>query len=109
MGRQNNDVKISNYLKNLALTYLSIKSGCYQDKLILNDSSEQEFEDEEVCIKWVENAFDKLDSLDREFINNEYFFNAKPYWWEKVYSRATFFRLKRLASRRFYDALMGTR
>ncbi len=52
-------------------------------------------------IKKVEETFDQLDSLEKLFINNEYFYQDYPYWWEDLYPASTYYRYKKKAVVRF--------
>lgn len=55
-------------------------------------------------IKRVEKAYSKLDNLDQYFINNEFFYEAYPFWWKKIYSKTTYYRLMRKSMTHFKEA-----
>ena len=52
----------------------------------------------------VKKAYEQLDPIDRDFINNEFFYQKYPYWWENIYSKTTFYRLKRKSMECFKEA-----
>lgn len=52
----------------------------------------------------VENAFNCLDNVERMFINNDFFYQDYPFWWETIYSRCTYYRYKRKAMISFLKA-----
>ena len=52
----------------------------------------------------VKNAFNKLDPIGQSFINNEFFYQKYPFWWEDIYSKTTYYRLKRKSMESFKEA-----
>lgn len=57
-----------------------------------------------MIVKKVENAFSCLDEIEKTFINNDFFFEKYPYWWESIYPRCTYYRYKRKAMNHFLQA-----
>ena len=63
--------------------------------------------DKVTCSEYLEKvnkAFSKLNERERNLINNEFFFQSYHYWWESIYSKATFYRYKKRAMRKFLEA-----
>ena len=52
----------------------------------------------------VENAYLSLTESERNLINNEYFYQSYHQWWRAIYSKATFYRFKKIAMQRFLGA-----
>ena len=75
-----------------ALTIL--KTRCGQREKIKNQK----------LVDKVKSAFYKLDCLEREFINKEFFYDDYPRWWEKAYSKTTYYRIKRRSMKNFKEA-----
>jgi hypothetical protein len=55
-------------------------------------------------VKRVKDAYSKLDTLEQNFINNEFFYQDYPDWWKKLYSKTTFYRIKRQSMKDFLEA-----
>ena len=55
----------------------------------------------------VENTYLKLDPLEQLVINNDFFYEDYPSWWEELFSKRSYFNLKRRAIvhflREFYE------
>lgn len=49
-------------------------------------------------------AFASLNEMERNLINNEFFFQSYHNWWESIYSKATFYRYKKKAMLKFLGA-----
>ena len=66
--------------------------------------------DDEVMLKnhqfvlKVENAFEKLDDLEKYVINSEFFYQNYAGWWQKQYSRSSYYRLKMASVKHFLMA-----
>lgn len=80
----------------VALEKMKVKNGLSDSGGGSNDYREY--------ISRVRRAYHELDSLERTIINNEFFFEEYPYWWEKLFSRSTFYRLKKRSMLRFKAA-----
>lgn len=52
----------------------------------------------------VERAYLSLTESERNIINNEYFYQSYNQWWRAIYSKATFYRFKKMAMQRFLGA-----
>ena len=52
----------------------------------------------------VERAYRNLSEAERNLINNEFFYQSYHHWWEPIYSKATFYRNKRIAMQKFLGA-----
>ena len=55
----------------------------------------------QIFIDKVNDAFNKLDGLERSLINNDFFYQAYPDWWKKQFSRSTYYRIRRISVRHF--------
>ena len=53
----------------------------------------------------VNESFSKLSFVSQQIINNEFFFNDYPFWWEKYYSKKQFIKLKKKAMNQFLYSL----
>ncbi len=49
----------------------------------------------------VNEAYLKLDDLDKKIINCEFFYQEYPYWWEKQFTLTAFYKLKLNAMEKF--------
>ena len=56
------------------------------------------------CLK-VERAYESLNELERNLINNEFFYQSYNRWWETLYSKASFYRYKKEAMQKFLGAI----
>ena len=52
----------------------------------------------------VQAAYDALDELEKNLINNEFFYQNYNRWWEPLYSKASFYRYKKEAMLKFLGA-----
>lgn len=55
-------------------------------------------------IKKVKEAYNKLDQLEQQFINNEFFYQNYPNWWKKIYPKTTYYRIKKKSMVNFLEA-----
>ena len=53
----------------------------------------------------VQAAYDSLNDLERNLINNEFFHQNYNQWWKPLYSKATFYRYKKEAMQKFLGAV----
>lgn len=53
----------------------------------------------------IKKAYESLNELERNLINNEFFFQNYSSWWRPLYSRATFYRFKKEAMKKFLGAI----
>lgn len=68
----------------------------YLNKSNLNDDKNSFF-----FISLVNESFKSLNFVSQQIINNEFFFNDFPFWWEKYYSKKEFIKLKKRAMNQF--------
>ena len=52
----------------------------------------------------VQAAYEALTEAEQNLINNEFFYQSYHQWWKPLYSKATFYRHKREAMRKFLGA-----
>lgn len=55
-------------------------------------------------IKNIKFVFSLLNSVEQEIINNEFFFQNYPFWWENIYSEKVFKKIKYCAMKNFYNS-----
>ena len=55
-------------------------------------------------ISKVERAYESLDDGEKNLINNEFFYQSYNQWWETIYSKASFYRYKKMAMEKFLGA-----
>lgn len=53
----------------------------------------------------VQSAYESLNDLERNLINNEFFYQSYNQWWKPLYSKATFYRYKKEAMQKFLEAV----
>ena len=53
----------------------------------------------------VQAAYDSLDDLQKNLINNEFFHQNYNQWWKALYSKASFYRHKKDAMQKFLGAV----
>ena len=52
----------------------------------------------------VKRAYDSLTVNEQNLINNEFFYQSYHQWWRPIYSKATFYRHKKEAMKKFIGA-----
>lgn len=52
----------------------------------------------------VQAAYDTLSEAEQNLINNEFFYQSYHQWWKPLYSKATFYRYKKIAMMKFLGA-----
>lgn len=60
--------------------------------------------DQEKYVARVENAFESLTEIEKEFINNDFFYQAYPNWWKKYYTRSKYYLIKKRSMMSFLEA-----
>ena len=60
--------------------------------------------DENAYLLKVQKAYNSLSENEKNLINNEFFYQSYTWWWKALYSKATFYRYKREAMRKFLEA-----
>ena len=53
----------------------------------------------------VQTAYDTLNELEKNLINNEFFYQNYNQWWKALYSKASFYRYKKEAMQKFLEAI----
>lgn len=53
----------------------------------------------------VQEAYDSLTDLEKNLINNEFFHQNYNQWWKPLYSKASFYRYKKEAMKKFLGAI----
>lgn len=69
--------------------------------------AEEDFANEDSLEKYllkVEKAYRNLSEAERNLINNEFFYQSYHQWWKPIYSKATFYRNKKMAMQKFLGA-----
>ena len=66
--------------------------------------AENELSDYERFVIRVRHAFDKLSQTEKEFINNDFFYQEYPDWWKGKYSKATYFKIHKRSMLSFKEA-----
>ena len=60
--------------------------------------------DHEKFISRVQDAFDSLTDIEKEFINNDFFYQAYPNWWMKYYSKSKYYMIRKQSMMSFLEA-----
>ena len=96
--RSNETQELIDDIKKIAQMYfLAMNTNSnYEEK----DRDEEYFKNDDFIQK-VRNAFDKLDALEQDLINNEFFYQEYPKWWKTHYSRSTYYRVRKSSMRHF--------
>ena len=92
-------------VQDIALKFFHAKKMVYlqnHDCLAENDFID-EYSYQDYLLK-VENAYLRLSNMERNLINNEFFYQSYHLWWKLIYSKATFYRHKKIAMTRFLEA-----
>ena len=53
----------------------------------------------------VQRAYDSLNDIEKNLINNEFFHQNYNQWWKPLYSKASFYRYKKEAMQKFLGAM----
>ena len=90
-------------IKTIAMNYFIALRCLEKEERVFNDSDGEE-NDYEKHVRRVRKAFQSLDGLERTFINNEFFYEDYPEWWNKTFSRTSFYRIRRKSMIDFLEA-----
>ena len=71
----------------------------------LNEKETGEQESLDNFLLKVQAAYDSLNDLEKNLINNEFFHQNYNHWWKPLYSKATFYRYKKEAMQKFLGAI----
>ena len=74
------------------------------DVLILAESPFDEDCSLDEYISKVQQAYEALDDGEKNLINNEFFYQGYQEWWKPIYSKASFYRYKKVAMEKFLGA-----
>ena len=95
--------ELADEIRQIARNYFVALRCLEKMDLVLNDSEDDE-NDYEKHVRRVRNSFSSLDGVERTFINNEFFYQDYPDWWNKTFSRTTYYRLRRKSMIDFKEA-----
>lgn len=87
--------QLSEYIQKIADDYFVARDKIQKRKRIKNSLD---------YVTRVKKAYEQLDPVDQNFINNEFFYQKYPMWWQDIYSKTTFYRLKRKSMESFKEA-----
>ena len=68
---------------------------------ILNHKSDVNLDEYHFYVNAVQETFKELGVVAKQFISNDFFYPANDGWWEKLYSRSTYYRLRGEAIKQF--------
>ena len=71
---------------------------------LLGEKSNNEQDPFDCYLLKVERAYESLNELEKNLINNEFFHQNYNQWWKPLYSKATFYRYKKEAMQKFLGA-----
>ncbi|MEA5061066.1 MAG: hypothetical protein VB015_01430 [Erysipelotrichaceae bacterium] len=89
---------MSDEIKSIARIYFDS-----QTRILNVNNNDELLTTRKLLVKKVESAFNHLSALDKQFINNEFFYEQYQFWWVPIYSKSTFYRLKRKAMSTFLN------
>ena len=84
--------------------FLAKKVKDNPDVLILAESPFDENCSLDEFISKVQQAYETLDDNEKNLINNEFFYQSYQEWWKPLFSKASFYRYKKLAMEKFLGA-----
>ncbi len=84
--------------------FFAKKMHDYQSEYLLGESSFNEENQFDGYLLKVQAAYDSLSDLEKNLINNEFFYQNYNQWWKPLYSKATFYRYKKEAMLKFLGA-----
>lgn len=84
--------------------FLAKKVKDNPDVLILAESPFDENYSLDEFISKVQQAYETLDDNEKNLINNEFFYQSYQEWWKPLFSKASFYRYKKLAMEKFLGA-----
>ena len=84
--------------------FLARRIKAIQDGEYIAEFDMEDVDDHQEYIDKVFKAFASLSEMERNLINNEFFFQSYHNWWESIYSKATFYRYKKKAMVKFLGA-----
>lgn len=72
---------------------------------LLGESMPNEQDPYDCYLLKVQTAYDSLNDLEKNLINNEFFHQDYNQWWKPLYSKASFYRYKKEAMQKFLGAM----
>lgn len=95
---------LSEQLKQIAFNYFVAKRSLRGHVLGFSSGSDEEMNSYRDYIDRVKRAYETLSDMDKEIVNNDFFYEDYPHWWEEKYSRVAYYRHKRGAMQNFLRA-----
>lgn len=77
------------------------------DKFFYAKKKKEESEQYALFLNKVEKAYNTLSDLEKNLINNEFFYQSYSQWWRPLFSKATFYRYKKDTMQKFLEAFYG--
>ena len=74
-------------------------------ELLLGENSFNDQNPFDFFLLKVQSAYESLNDLERNLINNEFFYQSYNQWWKPLYSKASFYRYKKEAMQKFLGAV----
>lgn len=71
------------------------------ESCIRNDSGHNGFQS---FVMIVNRAYYQLSDEEQEIINNDFFYEAYPYWWKGRYPKSSYYRLRKRSMKKFKEA-----
>lgn len=93
--------------ENLDERMIGIANNYFLARRILNSSLSLTDENFNILCAYINNvkkAFSSLQMEEQTFINNEYFYEAAPLWWQKTLSFNSYRKIKRQSINHFLEA-----
>ena len=103
------EIKTFKDLSNMTISvadrfFLARRIKAIEDGECIAEFDVDEISDHQEYIAKVFKAFASLTELERNLINNEFFYQSYHNWWESIYSKATFYRYKKKEIVKFLGA-----
>ena len=98
-------IDLDKKMKAVAKNYFISRKIQELDELAMKDAEEIEKTQHSVYVRRIERAFNSLSREEQTFINNDYFYEAYPFWWLKQYPPSTYYRIKKKSVINFLKAL----
>ena len=90
----------------VAETFFFAKKMCEMKREhLLGESALNEQDSYDSFLLKVQTAYDSLNDLEKNLINNEFFHQNYNQWWKPLYSKASFYRHKKEAMQKFLGAV----
>lgn len=96
------EIDLAKTIRSIARKYLIALRKTSSKGSTLKDSGEED--DYQRYINKVKRAYEKLDDLEKHFINNDFFYQEYPYWWKVTFSKSSYYRIRRKSMTAFLEA-----